>query len=161
MNEVLKELNLGLPQRDLFASSYNSRCKEFFGTEDDAMSKSWTGCLNWCNPPFAMLDQVTAKILEERPEVVIVVPDWQREKWFQKLREVATRQTFRACGVRVFEVEGKPTGQTRWGTWFFYIRPEEASVQVVVGEQRNLRIPVRVLDADKAKRLKALVDTGA
>ena len=119
MDEVLKELNLGLPQRDLFASSYNSRCKEFFGTEDDAMSKSWTGCLNWCNPPFAMLGQVAAKILRERPEVVIVVPDWQREKWFQQLREVASRQTFRACGVRVFEVEGKPAGQTTWGTWFF------------------------------------------
>ena len=126
MDEVLKDLNLSLPQRDLFASSCNSRCKEFFRAEDDAMSKSWTGCLHWCNPPFAMLGHVTAKILEERPEVMIVVPDWQREKWFQKLRVAASRQTFRAYEVRVFEVEGKPAGQTRWGTWFFLYPPERS-----------------------------------
>ena len=119
MEEVLKELNLDTPTRDLFASTRNSRCKEFFGEEDDAMSKSWVGCLNWCNPPFAILNQVVTKILEERPEVVIVVPDWQRGKWFQRLREVASRQTFRACGVRVFEADRKSAGQTRWGTWFF------------------------------------------
>ena len=110
MDEVLKELNLDTPTRDLFASTRNSRCKEFFGEEYDAMSKSWVGCLNWCNPPFAILSQVVTKILEERPEVVIVVPDWQRGKWFQRLREVASRQTFRACGVRVFETDGKSAG---------------------------------------------------
>ena len=30
-----------------------------------------------------------------------------------------------------------------------------------MGEHRNLRIPIRVLGVEKAKRLKALVDTGA
>ena len=58
MDEVLKELNLDPPTRDLFASTQNSRCKEFFGEEDDAMSKSWVGCLNWGKPPFAILSQV-------------------------------------------------------------------------------------------------------
>ena len=44
---------------------------------------------------------------------------------------------------------------------FFYISPKEACIQTVFGEQRNLRIPVRIYGAEKARRLKALVDTGA
>ena len=119
MEEVLKELNLGMPVRDLFASPQNSKCQEFFGEEDDALQKSWQGGLNWCNPPFSLLDRVVTKILEERPEIVVVVPDWQRMSWFQRLREAASRQTFRAGGFRVFEIDGKSAGQTRWGTYFF------------------------------------------
>ena len=155
MEEVLKDLSLGRPIRDLFASPHDSKCQEFFGEEDDALQKSWEGGLNWCNPPFSLLDRVVAKIFKERPEVVVVVPDWQRMTWFQKLREAASRQTFRASGLRIFEIDGKSVGQTRWGTYFFYIGPNDVGVRTILGEQRNLRIPIRVLGAEKAKRLKA------
>ena len=165
MCEVLKELRLDEPERDLFATPHNSKCKEFFGEEQDALQQSWEGKLNWCNPPFSLLDQVVDKVIKERPAVVVVVPDWQRLPWFQRLRQVAERQTYRACGVRVFELDGKPVNPTRWGTYFFYIPPRDdvptVKVQTVQGLHTNLRIPVRVLGEGSVKRMSALIDTGA
>ena len=47
------------------------------------------------------------------------------------------------------------------GGFFFYVQAAERNVQTIIGAQRNLRLPVRVLGVEKAKRLRALIDTGA
>ena len=47
------------------------------------------------------------------------------------------------------------------GGFFFHLQAAERSVQTVMGAQRNLRIPVQVLGAEKAKLLRALIETGS
>ena len=171
MSEVLREMNLRFPDRDLFADSSNARCAKFLDVGDDAMAMSWSNDFGWCNPPFSLMPQVVEKILRERPEILVVVPDWQRLTWFAKLREAADKQAFRPCGVRIFELAGKAVGPTRWGTWFFYLAKREskegpskavsdAKVRAV-NAQHNLRIPIRMMGESGARYYRALVDTGA
>ena len=76
LQDVLRELQLRRPDRDLFSSETNRRCPKFFNEADRALERPWTGEFFWCNPPFSLLTLVVEKILSERPEILIVVPDW-------------------------------------------------------------------------------------
>ncbi|EPS71058.1 hypothetical protein M569_03701 [Genlisea aurea] len=100
----------------------NARCPKHFSLDDQVWERKWTGEFFWCNPPFSQLHEVVEKIVADQPEICVVVPDWQRLPWFSKIRQLANRQAYRPCGVRVFELHGKAVAPTRWGVWFFYIK---------------------------------------
>lgn len=77
---------------------------------------SWVEEVNWCNPPWGLLDQLTA-LLNDLPSAraIVVAPDWPSQSWYQPLLRRAQefiripRQAgLFASGVRGGSVEFAP-----------------------------------------------------
>lgn len=69
---------------DRFSSNLNNKCERFNskywvpGTEAvDAFDQSWYGCRNWMVPPPSLGSKVLKKILKEKAEGTLVLPQWR------------------------------------------------------------------------------------
>ena len=78
----------GLPDVDRFASVATAKLPSFNslvrgpGSLGDAMSVSWSGVLNYVNPPFNMIRDVVKKVLMDRAESILVPPYWLNQPWW-------------------------------------------------------------------------------
>ena len=124
---------------DMVADEQNHLCSRYVTTNQDALSIKWPreGRL-WCNPPFSMLPEFTAKAAGESSmgvEVVMLVPAHRCEQgwWHQYVLGVASEilyirkrveyapppgvvssgATFPSCLL----VYGPPDGDTRALSW--------------------------------------------
>jgi len=110
---------------DAFADSRNHRFPRWWGDggeSPDAFQKDWgqEGLL-WCNPPFEMLAQITAKLIAEKGRMVLVCPDWPSQGWLHSIQKHVLRRMLVPKGTLFFELDGRPTGPTQWDTWVFWI----------------------------------------
>ena len=57
----------------------------FWNPSDDALAHSWHGShFLWINPPWHYLPRVTTKLLNERPNALVVTPTWNT-RWYRTL----------------------------------------------------------------------------
>ena len=83
----------GLPHVDLFTTKENFRLPRYVSPirdsqawAVDAMLVSWDGLLAYAYPPFALLNQVLAKLRSSRgARLVLIAPFWPRQPWFLQL----------------------------------------------------------------------------
>ena len=119
--EIMHRLGVK-PERDCFASQGNSRFSRFWTKGDDALNQTWAaGEVLWVNPPWRLWPRTAEKILEGTSEVVCVLPAWGKP-WVQDLLRVASGRVYFERGNRLFEVEGKPSHNTQWGTWALWFK---------------------------------------
>ena len=56
----------------------------------DAMAQeNWNKELNFCNPPFWMINRVLRKIEQQQAEAILIAPLWKSKEWFKKLMKMA------------------------------------------------------------------------
>lgn len=79
----------GTPDIDLFASKLNSKCQNYVSWKPDPDSVAidsftipWTNLNFYAFPPFAIIVKVLNKIITDKAEGVIVIPDWKSQPWF-------------------------------------------------------------------------------
>lgn len=79
----------GKPEIDLFASRANSKCSRYIswfkdpGSEAvDAFTISWRNLKFYAFPPFSLVLRVLNKIVLDKADGVIVVPDWHSQPWY-------------------------------------------------------------------------------
>ena len=80
---------------DRFASYLNKRCERFNARwycreaeAVDALAQDWTGEVNWCNPPFAIIDRVLGHMRRGGFRGTILVPQgplWEAMPWFTEI----------------------------------------------------------------------------
>lgn len=81
--------SFGWPSIDLFASSLNSKCKNYVSWKPDAnamyidaFTLEWSQFYFYAFPPFALILKALAKIKREKAQGIIVVPNWTNQPWF-------------------------------------------------------------------------------
>ena len=92
--------NLGFkPDIDLFASRLNKKFEKYCSYKPDpgalhidAFSISWNRTNICCFPPFSCILQVLQKIIQEKAEGILVVPNWATQPWFPLLEQVLVKQ---------------------------------------------------------------------
>lgn len=77
--------------RDLAASKENTKCKNFYSKEDNALTKNWRGSC-WCNPPYdtKTLTAFVEKAIEQRKnyrQCVMLLPCKCDQPWWHMLWE--------------------------------------------------------------------------
>ena len=84
-------------QIDLFATSANHRCSNYFSpyrdpqsVGTDAFLQSWDGLQVYAFPPFSIIPRVLAKLRESRgTELKLVAPHWPQRPWFPDLLQLS------------------------------------------------------------------------
>eukprot|EP00873_Tetraselmis_striata_P001287 jgi/Tetstr1/421551/TSEL_012497.t1 len=65
-----------------------------WGTEAvDSLAQSdatWRAEVNWCNPPWQLLDDQVLKLQQSGAAATVVAPAWHGRPWLQQLHEMAT-----------------------------------------------------------------------
>ena len=121
---------------DLFASTANAQCSKFFsatrcpGTAGvDALLQCWSGMKCYGNPPFSaeVMLQVVQKVRMDRADVVLVVPNWPGQAWFQELMFLPVTVMHLPAGIPLF-ASGPAGGQvlsppSRWGVLAVHVDP--------------------------------------
>lgn len=84
---IMKEF--GRPEVDLFASSHNFKCPNFVSWRGDkgsiatdAFTIPWTNLFFYAFPPFPLVLRTLQKIISDKAEGIIVVPNWPSQSWF-------------------------------------------------------------------------------
>jgi len=78
----------GLPSVDRFATASNALCPRYNSRDFDPASlgdcllSSWSGELNWMNPPWALISRVISKIIAEQAPTVLLLPRWETAPWW-------------------------------------------------------------------------------
>ena len=69
--------------RDVCASSENTKCEQFWTEEDDCLSKTFVG-VNWMNPPYKNMKKFIKKAYDERENAITVclIPARTNTKWW-------------------------------------------------------------------------------
>ena len=83
-------------QIDLFATSANNRCSNYFSpyrdpqsAGTDAFLQSWDSLQAYTFPPFSIIPRVLAKLRESRgTELTLVAPHWPQRPWFPDLLQL-------------------------------------------------------------------------
>ena len=120
-HEIIRHLGVK-PQRDLFASEGNQRCQKFYTKFDDALTQSWdTGEINWLNPPWELWPLASEKLLLSDCAAICILPAWSKS-WVHKVVGASHRRVYFEKGIRIFEVEGRPSAGTFWGLWAVYLK---------------------------------------
>lgn len=89
--------NLGPPDVDLFASSINKKCSTYVSWRRDpgslaidAFTLKWTDLNFYAFPPFCLILRVIQKIVQDKAEGILVVPDWPAQPWYPLITKYKT-----------------------------------------------------------------------
>lgn len=87
---------LGIPKVDLFASKDNFKCTKYVSwfkdpnsVAVDAFTTNWGGSLFYAFPPFSLITRVLQKVITDRAEGIVVVPQWPSQPWYPLLLKLS------------------------------------------------------------------------
>ena len=79
----------GRPTIDLFASRLNFQVQPFcayhpdpLASVIDAFTFPWTNGLGYAFPPFCLLGRILQKVLRDKADIILIVPDWPTKAWY-------------------------------------------------------------------------------
>lgn len=79
----------GNPERDLFASYLNAKCKEYYSWHPDpgslkidAFTVGWSDIFFYAFPPFCLILRTLNKIKLDQATGIMVVPKWPTQAWY-------------------------------------------------------------------------------
>ena len=74
---------------DASVCAKNCRFPKFLDMKTDAFTKNWgEESLLWMNPPFETLEEVVGKIIVDKATAIVIVPEWPKRRWWQKLQKI-------------------------------------------------------------------------
>ena len=137
-------------QRDCFANTENSLFERFWGPGspdgEDAFEQSWGEGVLWMNPPFDLFDRVLDKILRDKAHTILLVPQWQKRKFYHRAQGLALDCLTFPVGAKLFERQGRPVGGIKWPVTIFLVcghspRCEKCEFHNGRGGTLNRRVP--------------------
>ena len=97
LEQAMEELQFS-PKLDLFASRLNFQYNAYVSYKPDpdavavdAFSICWRDIEFYAFPPFSVVHRVLKKILLDKAEGVVVVPDWPTQVWWPLLKRLLVR----------------------------------------------------------------------
>ena len=82
---------------DLFASHLNNKLPQYVSWLPDknaafcdAFLLDWSQFYAYAFPPFNLIGKVLRKVVLDRAEIVVIVPEWRTQFWFSKLMSMLT-----------------------------------------------------------------------
>ena len=79
----------GSPNIDLFASRSNKKCEVYCSRgwdpecfQIDAFTLNWSNWYFYAFPPFSIILKILRKVVEDKAEGILVVPDWPSQAWY-------------------------------------------------------------------------------
>lgn len=100
---------------------------KFFTSEDDGLTKAWSGCV-FLNPPYAqpLIAQFIEKTVEQFcqghvSEAIVLVNNGTDTAWGQKLLGSAAAVCFPKSRIRFIDPTGKPSGAPLQGQMIAYL----------------------------------------
>ena len=79
----------GPPELDLFASYGNAKCRTYISWRPDpesvavdAFTISWSNHRFYAFPPFSLILRALNKIIRDKAEGIVVVPQWPAQPWY-------------------------------------------------------------------------------
>lgn len=96
--DIIKQ-TFGTPHIDLFASRCNAKCLIYVTWKNDpdawaidAFTISWSNRFFYAFPPFALILKVLQKIIYDKAEGILVVPNWPTQPWFPMLNKLTVEE---------------------------------------------------------------------
>ena len=87
----------GMPELDLFASRLNTKLDKFVSWRPDpgalhvdAFTMDWSSIYAYCFPPFSLMGRCIQKVLQDRAEVLLILPYWPTKPWFSEVGKLLT-----------------------------------------------------------------------
>jgi hypothetical protein len=125
----------GVHSIDRFASKdnkqvprYNAKWRDGSAEAVDSIHLSdaeWRREQNWCNPPWALLDDLAAKLRQSGAAATVIAPDWPRFPWFQQLAEMASETVVMPPARNLFSPQRQQAhvgvGPSAWSVVAFHI----------------------------------------
>lgn len=91
------QASLGYPEIDLFASISNHKCKKYVSrlsdpgaSAVDAFTLNWNKLNFYAFPPFCLILRVIHKIIQDKAEGIVVVPEWSSQPWYPLISKLKT-----------------------------------------------------------------------
>ena len=118
---------------DRFATTNNAQLPRFNsawacpGTAGvDAFAQAdWAQELNYCNPPWELLDRLAQHLRETGAPAVVVAPHWPAQGWYQALRSLSSEMWLLPAAPDLFcpgsRGSFEPIGPSRWPVACFRI----------------------------------------
>ena len=112
----------GEPEIDLFAIFSNKKCKKFISIiydprviTTDAFSLNWSNVNAFIFPPFSLVSKVLEKIKQQRPQGILLLPQWPTQPWWtmaeslhaKDKRVIPVEQETLLHPVKAFPLKGK------------------------------------------------------
>ena len=62
----------------------------------------WRKEINWCNPPWELLDDIAAKLRTSGDATTVIAPYWPKKSWFVHLSEMSIETVDMPPGHNLF-----------------------------------------------------------
>jgi len=86
----------GKPLIDMFATKFNRKLPLYFSPMHDpealgrdAFARTWTGLDAYAYPPTSLIPKVLAKVVADRPRMILVTPFWPAAPWFPEVMDLS------------------------------------------------------------------------
>lgn len=88
---------LGKPEVDLFASRINKKCAKYVSWKKDpgsiavdAFTVNWKQIYFYAFPPFSLILRMLQKIMQDKAEGIVIVPNWPAQPWYPLFQKLIT-----------------------------------------------------------------------
>ncbi len=82
---------------------------------------------NWCNPPWSLLEDLTAKLRQAVAGAAVIAPKWPRFPWFAHLSEMASEVVEMPPSKNLFSLQRREghggVGPSAWSAVAFRLPP--------------------------------------
>ena len=107
---------------------YNARWRDPLSEAVDCLhldDREWRRELNWCNPPWELLDDLVLKLRRSGAAATVVTPLWPDRAWHQELLNISTEYLLYPPARDLFYPTGRgrrvPVGPPRWSIAVFRV----------------------------------------
>ena len=135
--------------RDVCATPENSKCREFFAPEDDALVQRWEGVC-WMNPPYGqpVVSHFCSKLVDEFhngdvTEAISLTNNATDTQWFRTLAGSASARCDIAGRVRFIGADGNPGQSPLQGQCLLYFGDRTAEFIAVFASLGDCWKPAR------------------
>jgi hypothetical protein len=68
---------------------------------------------------------VVQKIQSDQPQMVLIIPDWRDQPWYQAVWKFVKRYHYFPSNTAVFELDHQEVPPTRWGVWALLLEAQK------------------------------------
>ncbi|KAA6353832.1 MAG: hypothetical protein EZS28_050640, partial [Streblomastix strix] len=113
LEEVLKDWQEEITV-NLFATRNNAKYNRYYTLGIDKKAKGWDSVrVSWweefalIHPPIPIISRVIRKIIEEKAQGIMIVPNWPGQIWWTELKEITVREKELGESEKVLEMGSK------------------------------------------------------
>lgn len=122
---------LSFPTVDLFATQLDTKCNRYVSwkpdpgsLEVDAFTISWANEYFYAPPPFSVISKCILKIIGDKAEGILVVPNWENQLWYPVFTKLLIGEPISLGPSKDLLFSGNPTLYGEVFPWWLAIYQE-------------------------------------